>query len=64
MYIPYRTTHPRNNERYFPFLPFVTGLALGPLLVSPWLYGGGYYRPPYYPPYPYYGPTVPYRPHW
>ncbi|PLT28920.1 hypothetical protein [Peribacillus deserti] len=42
------------DERFFPLLPFVAGLAVGPLLFS---------RPYYYPPYPVYPgypPPVPF----
>ncbi|WP_176483738.1 MULTISPECIES: hypothetical protein [Bacillus] len=43
-----------SDQRYFPLLPFVAGLAVSPLLFRP-----RYYYPPfpyYYPPYPYYRP--------
>jgi len=44
---------PSEDERFFPFIPFVAGLAIGPLLLAPFLFNRPYY-PPYGPaPYPY-----------
>jgi hypothetical protein len=59
---PYRGNKPQNynynysyDDRNFPVLPFLAGLAF-----SPFLYGGGYggYYPPT--PYPFYGPYGPF----
>ncbi|MGM9928231.1 MAG: hypothetical protein ACI35P_09800 [Bacillus sp. (in: firmicutes)] len=49
-----------DDERFFPLIPFVAGLVVGPLLLTPFLLNRPYY-PPYYPPYPSYPPmyTVP-----
>ena len=44
---------PQSDERFFPFLPFVAGLAIGPLLLAPF-----FLNRPYFPPY---GP-IPYGP--
>nr|WP_198030018.1 penicillin-binding protein [Oceanobacillus manasiensis] len=57
-YIPYRNDQSQDDTRFFPVLPFLTGLAFGPLLYGAFQ-GGGY---PSYPPYPPYPPT-PYYPY-
>ncbi|MDX5475776.1 MAG: hypothetical protein LPK00_09610 [Bacillaceae bacterium] len=45
----YRNQPHVRDQRFFPVLPFVAGLAVSPLLFRP-----RYYYPPfpYYPPYP------------
>ncbi|PAV28778.1 hypothetical protein CIL05_14210 [Virgibacillus profundi] len=39
------------DERVFPVIPFLTGLAFGPLLYGAF-HQGGYHPYPPYPPYP------------
>ncbi|MFD2626617.1 penicillin-binding protein [Salibacterium salarium] len=46
------------SNRYFPFLPFLAGLAVGPILFQHGHYDGPYYGPTYGPHYgPSYGPS-------
>lgn len=61
-YQPYQVPMMRNgtshqqDERYFPLLPFVAGLAVSPFLFGG--YGQNYYGPNYGPNYgPQYGPN-------
>ncbi|WP_188454558.1 hypothetical protein [Virgibacillus oceani] len=60
---------PDQDERVFPVVPFLTGLAVAPFLYGAFYPGfGGYYpyppRPPYYP-YGYgYGPGYGYDPNF
>ncbi|MFC0270704.1 hypothetical protein ACFFIX_04470 [Metabacillus herbersteinensis] len=50
----YQPAH--SDQRFFPFLPFLAGLAVGPYIFRPrWYYP--------YPPYPYYTPYPPYPPY-
>ncbi|MBM7694620.1 hypothetical protein JOC77_004095 [Peribacillus deserti] len=53
----HQTLRNGEDERFFPLLPFVAGLAVGPLL-----FNRPYYYPPYpvYPAYPAYPPPAPY----
>ncbi|WP_077622183.1 hypothetical protein [Sediminibacillus massiliensis] len=55
--LPYARS-PHQDQRFFPgpALPFLTGLAFGPLLY-------GAFQPGYYPPYPPYRPRPPYYPY-
>lgn len=49
----YRNQH---DTRFFPFLPFVAGLATGGLLAVPFIYGNRPFYPPPYPAFPAYPP--------
>ncbi|SDI26220.1 hypothetical protein SAMN05216352_10642 [Alteribacillus bidgolensis] len=55
-YGPYRNNghHQPPRNPYYPFIPFLAGLAVGPLLFNYGGYGGPYYGPTYG---PHYGPT-------
>ncbi|WP_090987896.1 hypothetical protein [Bacillus sp. OV322] len=44
------------DQRFFPLLPFVAGLAIGPLLFRP-------FARPFYPPYPPIQPGYPFPPY-
>ncbi|WP_456275689.1 penicillin-binding protein [Bacillus sp. AK128] len=55
MYPAHRASYA--HDQRFPFLPFVTGLAISPLLFGPRPFRPYYYGPrPFYPGYPFYGP--------
>ncbi|WP_259343637.1 penicillin-binding protein [Oceanobacillus picturae] len=49
-YMPYRQYQDQEDTRFFPVIPFLTGLAFGPILYGAFQ-GGGY---PPYPPAPFY----------
>ncbi|OZU90477.1 hypothetical protein CIL03_04845 [Virgibacillus indicus] len=51
------------DGRVFPVLPFLTGLAFGPLLYGAFNQGGYYPYPPYPPYYPPYGYGYGYNPY-
>lgn len=56
MYPAYRAPH-QHDQRVYPFLPFLAGLAVSPFLYGPrpyYGYWGPRPRPYYYPPF--YGP--------
>ncbi|MDP4162323.1 MAG: penicillin-binding protein [Bacillota bacterium] len=58
-YMPQAMYRNPQDTRFFPFLPFVAGLATGGLLTIPFLYAGRPYYPPPYPMYPPYPPAYP-----
>ncbi|MFD1037128.1 penicillin-binding protein [Virgibacillus byunsanensis] len=56
--------HPNRDERVFPVLPFLTGLAFAPVLYGAFNRPGGYYPYPPPPPPPYYPYNYGYYPYY